>query len=79
MVAGFEAPEQALEFISPENMLKSQNWVLFRLWESDEPGLWHNSREGPEAPLRGGMLPRTAAVDGFGVKDQIYSVGTLPG
>ena len=32
MVEEFKVPEQALEFILSENMLKSQNGPLFRLW-----------------------------------------------
>ena len=33
MVEGFKAPEQALGFISSENVLKSQTVPLFKLWE----------------------------------------------
>ena len=40
--------------------------------ESDKPGLWHGSHEGPEAPRRGEILPRTAAFDGFRVKEQTF-------
>ena len=75
MAEGFKAPEQELGIISSEKMPKISEWSTFwGLGGSDEPGGWHSSREGPEAPMRGEMLPRTAGVDVFGVRDQTYSV-----
>jgi hypothetical protein len=75
---GFKVSEQELGMISSETMAQISEWSTFRgVGEADEPGLWYSSREGPDAPRRGKILPRTAAGDGFRVKDQNYSAGTL--
>jgi hypothetical protein len=72
---GLKVPEQELGIMSTENMLKSQNGPLL----GGCTGL--TSPEGSAARARGrrrqgggGILPRTAGVDGFRVNDQSNSV-----